>query len=80
MMGIPTEYNDAKYIGRVPLTPKVSMLPLTKEQLASKECVGDYACNGSVTLSRPRVCVVESITPVDGLMVDHRTQEGHLGY
>ena len=45
-MGIPTEYNDAKYIGKEPLTPKVSMLPLTKEQLASKECVGDYACNG----------------------------------
>ena len=42
MMGIPTEYNDADYINKVPLTPKVSMLPLTKEQLASKECVGDY--------------------------------------
>jgi hypothetical protein len=42
MMGIPTEYIDADYINKVPLTPKVSMLPLTKEQLASKECVGDY--------------------------------------
>ena len=41
-MGIPTEYNDAAYIDKVPLTPKVSMLPLTKEQLASKECVGNY--------------------------------------
>ena len=49
MMGIPTEYNDAKYIGRVPLTPKVSMLPLTKEQLALKECVGDYeSCNKEI--------------------------------
>jgi hypothetical protein len=44
MMGIPTEYNDADYINKGPLTPKVLMLlPLTKEQLASKECVGDYA-------------------------------------
>ncbi len=36
------EYNDADYINKVPLTPKVSMLPLTKEQVASKECVGSY--------------------------------------
>ena len=49
MMGIPTEYNDADYIDKVPLTPKVSMLPLTKEQLASKECVGDYeSCNKEI--------------------------------
>jgi len=49
MMGIPTEYNDADYINKVPLTPKVSMLPLTKEQLASKECVGDYeSCNKGI--------------------------------
>ena len=45
MMGIPTEYIDADYINKVPLTPKVSMLPLTKEQLASKECVGNYGSN-----------------------------------
>ena len=44
-MGIPTEYNDADYINKVPLTPKVLMLPLTKEQLASKECAGDYESN-----------------------------------
>jgi hypothetical protein len=49
MMGIPTEYIDADYINKVPLTPKVSMLPLTKEQLASKECVGDYeSCNKEI--------------------------------
>ena len=49
IMGIPTEYNDADYIDKVPLTPKVSMLPLTKEQLALKECVGDYeSCNKEI--------------------------------
>ena len=49
MMGIPTEYNNAYYINKAPLTPKVSMLPLTKEQLASKECVGDYeSCNKEI--------------------------------
>ena len=31
---------DANYEGKVPLLPKVSMLPLTKEQLALHECVG----------------------------------------
>jgi len=49
MMGIPTEYNDADYIDKVPLTPKMSMLPLTKKQLALKECVGDYeSCNKEI--------------------------------
>jgi hypothetical protein len=38
MMGIPTEYNDADYIDKVPLMPKVSMLPLTKDQLAEGVC------------------------------------------
>ena len=39
-MGIPADYKDSDYAGKVPLSPAVSMLPLTKEQLASQECVG----------------------------------------
>jgi hypothetical protein len=40
VMGIPVDYKDADYKGKVPLLPKVSMLPLTKEQLALQECEG----------------------------------------
>ncbi len=39
VMGIPVDYKDAGYNGKESLTPKVSMLPLTKEQLALHECV-----------------------------------------
>ncbi len=40
MMGIPADYKDLDYEGKVPLTPPIMpMLPLTKEQLASQECV-----------------------------------------
>jgi hypothetical protein len=42
-MGIPADYRDADYEGMVPLLPKVSMLDLTKEQLALQECVGGSA-------------------------------------
>jgi hypothetical protein len=41
--GIPTDNRDLDYKGKVPLLPKVSKLPLTKEQLASQECVGGDA-------------------------------------
>ncbi len=40
-MGIPADYKDSDYMGKVPLMPVVLMLPLTKEQLASQECVGE---------------------------------------
>jgi hypothetical protein len=41
VMGIPVDYKDSDYEGKVPLTPPImSMLPLTKEQLSSQECVG----------------------------------------
>jgi hypothetical protein len=43
VMGIPADYRDSDYEGKVPLSPKVSMLPLTKEQPASQECVGGEA-------------------------------------
>ena len=37
-MGIPADYKDADYFGNLPTSPPVSMMPLSKEQLASKEC------------------------------------------
>ncbi len=37
-MGIPSDYKDADYCGNVPTFPPVSMLPSSKEQLASKVC------------------------------------------
>jgi hypothetical protein len=41
VMGIPVDYKDSDYEGKVPLTPPIMpMLSLTKEQLASQECVG----------------------------------------
>jgi hypothetical protein len=43
LMGIPAEYRDADYEGKVPLLPKVSMLLLSEEQLALQECVGGNA-------------------------------------
>jgi hypothetical protein len=39
VMGIPADYKDSNYMGKVPVSPAVSMLPLTKEQLALQECV-----------------------------------------
>ena len=41
VMGIPADYNDKDYEGKVRTTPPVdSMLPTTKEPKASQECVG----------------------------------------
>ncbi len=39
--GIPADYKDNDYFGKVPTSPPVSMPPLSKEQLASKECGGE---------------------------------------
>jgi hypothetical protein len=52
VMGIPVDYKDADYKGKVPLLPKVLMLPLTKEQLALQECVGVSAKRCSPTQVR----------------------------
>jgi hypothetical protein len=43
VIGIPPDYRDSYYEGKVPLSLKVLMLPLTKEQLSSQKCVGGYA-------------------------------------
>ena len=40
VMGIPADYKDSDYIGKVPLSPDMLMLPMTKAQIASQECVG----------------------------------------
>ena len=56
VMGIPADYKDSDYAGKVPLSPKVSMLPLTKEQLASQKCVGE----SEITLTEGRLSVVSS--------------------
>ncbi len=53
VMGIPADYQDSDYAGKVPLSPEVSMLPLTKEQLASQECVGE----SEITLIKGRPLV-----------------------
>ncbi len=47
VMGIPVNYKDSDCKGKVPLTPVVSMLLLTKEQLALQECVGERT-NGAL--------------------------------
>jgi hypothetical protein len=43
VMGISADYKDSDYLGKVPISTAVSMLPLTKEQLALQECVGGDA-------------------------------------
>ncbi len=52
MMGISADYNDADYINKVPLVSKVLMLPLTKEQLESQECVGEQESHNNPTEDR----------------------------
>ena len=43
VMGIPADYKDFNYVGKVPISPVVLMLPLAKEQLAPQECVEEDA-------------------------------------
>jgi hypothetical protein len=47
VMGIPVDYKDSDYEGKVPLMPVVLMLLLTKEQSALQECVGERT-NGAL--------------------------------
>ena len=56
IMGIPADYQDSDYAGKVPLSSKVLMLPLTKEQLALQECVGEK----EITLTEGRPLVASS--------------------
>ena len=57
VMGILADYKDSDYAGKVPLSPEVLMLPLTKEQLALQECVGE----SEVALTEGRLLVGSSI-------------------
>jgi len=54
VMGIPADYNDKDYKGKVRTTPPVdSMLPILKEPKASQECVGGNQKDINLTNARP---------------------------
>ena len=54
VMGIPADYNDKDYEGKVRTTPPVeSMLPIPKEPKASQECVGGNQKDVNLTNARP---------------------------
>ena len=53
-MGIPADYNDKDYKGKVRTTPPVdSMLPIPKGPKASQECVGGNQKGVNLTNARP---------------------------
>ncbi len=54
-MDISEDYKDADYFGNVPTSPPMSMLPLSKEQLASKECVKEQMNSHILTSARLNV-------------------------
>jgi hypothetical protein len=53
VMGIPADCKDTDYFGNVPTSPPVLMLPLSKEQSASKECVEEQMISHILTKVRP---------------------------
>jgi hypothetical protein len=55
VMDISEDYKDADYFGNVPTSPPMSMLPLSKEQLASKECVKEQMNSHILTSARLNV-------------------------
>jgi len=56
-MGIPADYSDKDYEGKVKTTPPVdSMLPILKEPKASQECVGGNQKDVNLTSARPSDC------------------------
>ena len=61
VMRIPNDYNDDDYKHTVPSKVSKSMLPVTKAQLASKECVGN---NMAVTVggNKTAVSLLEIVT------------------
>ena len=63
VMGIPADYNDKDYEGKVKTVPPVdSMLPIPKEPKASQECVGGSQKDINLTSDRPSGC--ESRAPI----------------
>ncbi len=71
-MGIPADYKDSNYAGKVPLSPNVSMLPMTKAQLALQECVGENQL--SPTEGRPQVDVILTGRPQVDVILTGRPQ------
>jgi hypothetical protein len=69
VMGILADYKNSDYAGKVPLSPEVSMLPLTKEQLVLRECVGE----SEITLTKGRLLVASSAK--DLTLTDDRPSE-----
>jgi hypothetical protein len=69
VMGIPADYLDKEYEGKVKSTPPVSsMLPVPKEPKASQECVGGNQKEGNLTEDRPS----ESVSQAPIKMIDGR--------
>ncbi len=52
-MGIPADYKHADYFGNVTTSLPVLMLPLSKEQLALKECIEEQVNSHILTKVRP---------------------------
>ena len=68
-MGIPADYVDKEYEGKVKSTPPVSsMLPVPKEPKASQECVGGNQKEENLTDDRPS----ESVSRAPIKMIDGR--------
>ena len=66
-MDVPADYNDDDYKHAVPSTVPKSMLPMTKAQWASKECVGadpEVTPLGNLTVAVKRNTVDRSIKRV----------------
>jgi hypothetical protein len=78
-MGILAEYRDADYEGKVPLLPKVSMLPLIKEQLASQECVGGNARRQSPTRTKRIQTELVNDRPIGKESLDLEVHAGTTG-
>ncbi len=53
IMGIPAYYKHIDYFSNVPTSPPVLMLPLSKEQLASNDCVEEQMNGHILTNFRP---------------------------
>jgi hypothetical protein len=81
-MGIPVEYRDADYKGKMPLMPKMLMPPLTKEQLALQECVGGNARRQAPTRTKQiQVSMTELVNdrPIGKESLDAEARAGTMG-
>jgi hypothetical protein len=72
-MGIPVDYKDADYFGNLPTSPPVSMMPLSKEQLASKECFEEQ--KNSHILTKVRLTKLDQQNQESAQSVDRLAKE-----